>query len=918
MNKFTNLARKAAAEGIILLKNDNSILPVTINDEVAVFGRCQIDYYRSGTGSGGSVNVPYKVNAIDGLTNNKNIIINNYLKNIYEEFVRNNPFDNGGGGWAAEPWYQKEMEISDNVLDKVIETSNKAIIIIGRTAGEDKDNSAKPGSYYLTEEELGIVKKVTSKFENVIIVFNVSNILDMKWLTTIENKENIKSILYSWQGGMEGGNALADVISGNITPSGKLTDTIAYEINQYPAYNNFGNPDKDIYQEDIYIGYRYFETFNKDAVQYPFGFGLSYTNFNIEPLNSKINKQNNNTTLDLTIKVTNVGDKFSGKEVVQLYYQCPQGLLGKPSLQLGAFEKTVDLKPKESETILLSIPVSRMASYDDLGLTGYKSSYILEKGEYKIFIGNSIRNITPVLFDNANYTLNETILVETLNQAMTPKIEFKRYKPGTINSDGNYSLTMENVDSNYSVLEERMNKWMPQPLEITGDRGIKLIDVKNGQFTIEDFISQLSQKELEIIVRGEGMSSPKVTSGTAGAFGGVGDSLIKFGIPIACAADGPSGIRRDSGELATQLPIGTLLASTWDRKLIEELYTYEGEELVLNEIDTLLGPGMNIHRHPLNGRNFEYFSEDPYVTGIMACAVTLGLEKGGSTGTVKHFACNDQEFNRSVVDSVVSERALREIHLKPFEYVVKEGHAKSLMTSYNPINGIWAASNYDLNTTILRKEWKYDGIVMTDWWAKMNDPIEGGEPSVKNMSSMVRAQNDIYMLVNNYGAEVNGLGDDLTESIKSGVLTIGELQQCAKNICNFIINSKCIDRPIKKPTIKFIKSNEINNSNYEVITSENEILLNTKIDKKLILEIKEECEYSLVIHMCYDKDPGAQSSFNILLNNEYITNVQLNGTFGNWVKQKDLNVHLSKGFYILDLNFTKPGIEVGSLSFIKN
>ncbi|MGL4372908.1 MAG: glycoside hydrolase family 3 protein, partial [Turicibacter sp.] len=336
---------------------------------------------------------------------------------------------------------------------------------------------------------------------------------------------------------------------------------------------------------------------------------------------------------------------------------------------------------------------------------------------------------------------------------------------------------------------------------------IKLQDVKKGLASLEDFVAQLSNEELATIVRGEGMSSPKVTPGTAAAFGGVSHPLLAYGIPVACAADGPSGIRMDSGHKATQVPIGTLLACSWNLELVEDLYTFEGRELVSNQIDTLLGPGINIHRHPLNGRNFEYFSEDPLITGRFAAAVTSGIKTGGSCATVKHFACNDQEAARVDVDSVVSERALREIHLKGFEMAVKDGGAVSIMTSYNPINGHWAASNYDLNTTILRGEWDYSGIVMTDWWAKMNHPMTAGAAGKEYTSYMVRAQNDLYMVVENNGAQSNVANDDTKEALANGSLTVGELQRCAMNICRFVMNALVFDREMtESEAIKTFKS----------------------------------------------------------------------------------------------------------------
>lgn len=344
-------------------------------------------------------------------------------------------------------------------------------------------------------------------------------------------------------------------------------------------------------------------------------------------------------------------------------------------------------------------------------------------------------------------------------------------------------------------LAERITENLPKEIPYTGDRKITLSDVASGKADLEAFVAQLSDSELATIVRAEGMSSPKVTPGTASAFGGVGENLYRYGIPVACAADGrpePYGERKNGYAASDRNPARMLV----NIPMMEELYVLEGEELVENQIDTLLGPGVNIHRYPLNGRNFEYFSEDPYVTGSFAAAVVRGIRKGGSSATVKHFAANNQEKARHTADAVVSERALREIYLKGL-YGGKDGGAVSIMTSYGPINGHWTASNYDLNTTILRGEWGYTGIVMTDWWACMNDVVKGGAQSRQLTSSMVRAQNDLYMVVNNNGAEINSMEDDTIASLAEGKLTRGELQRSAKNICRFILHAPVMERPLK-------------------------------------------------------------------------------------------------------------------------
>ncbi len=693
---FGEAVRKAAAEGMVLLKNENQMLPITEKDQVALFGRCQMNYYKSGTGSGGAVNTAYTTNLIDGFRRYKNIVLNEELLKVYEAWIQEHPFDDGQGAWASEPWFQKEMPVSLELAKKARETSNKALVVIGRTAGEDKDYAAVEGSYYLTKEEKQLLETVAEVFEDTCVIMNVSNIIDMSWLETLKNKEHIRSVIYTWQGGVEAGGASADVLVGAAVPGGKLPDTIAYDIKDYPSTANFGNEEKNLYQEDIYVGYRYFETFAPERVQFPFGFGLSYTDFSMEVKHAEILGSGVDVSVEFQVEVKNVGSQYAGKEVVQVYYEAPQGKLGKPARELGAFAKTEVLQPGETQVLTLQLPVATMASYDDSGVTGYKSCYVLEPGLYKFYVGGDVRAAQQVsLQGQEGMEISECIVTEVLEEALAPAEKFQRLCPGNKKEDGTYEPKAEDVPVQTISLEERIRERMPEAMEITGNQGISFQDVRDKKASLEAFVAQLSERELAILVRGEGMCNPLVTPGTASAFGGTAPSLYAYGIPPVCTADGPSGIRMDSGLKATQMPIGTMLAASWNLPLVEELYEWEGQELLRNEIDTLLGPGINLHRNPLNGRNFEYFSEDPYLTGKFAAAVVKGIKKSGADATVKHFACNNQELARNTADSVVSERAVRELYLKGFEIAVKEGKACSIMTSYNPLNGHWSASNYD-------------------------------------------------------------------------------------------------------------------------------------------------------------------------------------------------------------------------------
>ena len=527
------------------------------------------------------------------------------------------------------------------------------------------------------------------------------------------------------------------------------------------------------------MGYRYFETFAPEKVLYPFGFGLTYTTFEVK--HTRIGT--NAAEAELEAQAVNTGSR-PGREVVQVYVEAPQGKLGKPARALCAFGKTRELAPGETETLSFTVPFARLASYDDSGATGRKSAWVLEAGEYTFYIGTDVRSAKKV----GSVTLEETV-VEQLEEACAPVTAFDRLRPGT-SEGGVYTKEYEPAPLRTVNPMDRRNERLIKADPCAGDKGYKLSDVAEGKVTMDEFLAQLTDEDLCCIVRGEGMCSPKVTPGTAGAFGGVTKRLLDFGIPTGCCADGPSGIRMDCGTHAFAMPNGTLMACTFDPELVGELYEYEGLELRKNKVDTLLGPGINIHRHPLNGRNFEYFSEDPLLTGEMAAAQLLALHKYGVTGTIKHFACNSQEFHRHDVEAVISERALREIYLKAFEIAVKEGGARSIMTSYNPINGFWSASSYDLLTTILHGQWGYKGMVMTDWWAKSNDQGQEGERT--NTAAMVRAQNDLYMVVPD--SESNALHDNSAEGLSKGTVDRAEFIRSAANICNFLLQSPAMLR----------------------------------------------------------------------------------------------------------------------------
>ena len=637
------LLREAGAEGTVLLRNNN-VLPLKKDDVLSVFGRIQYDYMYVGYGSGGDVIKPYTVNLIEGLENSS-INYNKELASVYENWCKKNPPDHGF--WGHWPHYYEEMPIENNDIKKAAEKSTVAAVVIGRSAGEDRENYLTEGSYFLTEAEKSLIKRVSEAFEKTIIILNTGSIMDMSWEKEI--LKNNCAIMYVWQSGMESGNAVSDVLSGKKEPSGRLTDTIAENYFDYPCSDDFGEKEYNNYTEDIFVGYRYFETFAKDKVLYPFGFGLGYSEFNREFVKASLE----NDIASITVKATNISD-YCGKDVLQIYASQPQGKLGKPAKVLCGFEKTNALKNGESQEITISIPLYAIASYDDSGKSGHKSCYVLENGEYSFYLGGNVRDCEKVW----SFTLPETRVIEELKEASAPQYTFERMIAKEEN--GNVTYDFENVPTATEDLRKVILKNLPKDCGYTGNMGITLADVKNGKNTLDEFVSQLSPDELEAISRGDyTMDSALGAKGNAGVMGGVLPSLRKKGVEPLTTTDGPSGIR--IGACCSLLPIGASIASMWNTALTQKVYEKIGEEMTVKGSDILLAPGMNIHRSPLCGRNFEYFSEDPFITGKTAAAVVKGVQKSGVSACPKHFACNNQETNRTKTDSRLSERALRDL-----------------------------------------------------------------------------------------------------------------------------------------------------------------------------------------------------------------------------------------------------------------
>lgn len=770
------ILRRAAAEGAVLLKN-NGVLPLENNETLALFGRVQSEWFYTGYGSGGDVNKPYAVNLIEGIRGCSALQLYEPLAKLYSDWSEKNPIDHGF--WGHWPRFYPEMPLSREVAADAAAKADCAVVTIGRSSGEDRENALEKGSFYLTDDERKLLETVTEVFEKTVVLLNVGSIMDLSWLHDFGDK--IGAVLLVWQGGMESGNAVADLLCGAVCPSGKLTDTIARQYADYPSANDFGAAEFNNYTEDIFVGYRWFETFKPETVLYPFGYGLSYTDFFVQF--SELKEENDGFAL--TCSVTNTGEKHSGKTVVQVYVEPPCGALGTPARVLCGFQKTKLLAPGETQTLTISIPKARLASYDESGETGYTSAYVLQSGTYGFYLGENVRDAVNV----AETDFEKTELLEQFEQAAAPVNAFTVCKAKEEN--GARVLSREPVYLSKVDLKQRILDTLPEAVEMTGDRGIQLHDVRDGKATMDDFVAQLDLTELEAISRGAYiMNSPLGVPGNAGVYGGVLPSLREKGVPPVTTTDGPSGIRLYS--CCSLLPIGTLLACTFDEALVEEVYKAVGAEMREKGTDVLLGPGINIHRNPLCGRNFEYYSEDPLVTGKIAAAAVRGLQSNGVSACPKHFACNNQEFRRSTNDSRLSERALREIYLKGFEICVKEAAPQNIMTSYNKINSVHGHYQYELCTTILRGEWHYDGCVMTDWWMRSQKSPEF--PKLCDNAYRVRAQVDVLMPG---GKRVGKQKPDKTllktYGKKDGI-TLGEMQRTAKNVLRFCMHSTAMKR----------------------------------------------------------------------------------------------------------------------------
>lgn len=769
------LLAKAAQEGAVLLKNDG-VLPLSNGECVSVFGRVQCNWFYTGYGSGGEVNRPYEVNLVDGIRECAELNLNEELAQKYESWCAENQINDSV--WGMWPRFYPEMPIEAQEIFKASKQSDCAVVVIGRSSGEDRDCALEKGSWYLTDDERRLLNTVTDYFSKTVVILNIGCVMDMAWVE--EYGDKINAVLLMWQSGQESGTAAANLLCGKANPCGALTDTVARKYEDYPSSADFGNHDFNNYTEDIYVGYRYFETFAPEKVIYPFGFGLSYTEFEISLKDAKAKEDG----FYFTVNVKNTGDK-AGKKPVMLYIEKPQGELGNPARELAAFGKTKLLEPGEEQEIELFVSMYQLQSYDSQGVCGYVSSYITQAGEYGFYLGQAVDSAEKVF----SYFQESTALYEQLSENLAPVNKFDIITP--VKGVNGYIPVKRACPQRKTDLKQKIIDEMPQALVPSDNNDISLFDVADGKAKLEDFVSTLSLDELEALTRGDyTMDSKLGAKGNAGAFGGVLQSLRNRGVPPVITTDGPSGIRLSAR--CTLIPIGTLLACSFDTQLVEEVYTAIAAEMLERGTDVLLGPGMNIHRNPLCGRNFEYYSEDPYVSGKIAAAAVRGIQSKGASACPKHFACNNQEFARTKNDTRISERALREIYLKGFEICIKDAAPKNIMTSYNKINGVYNHYGYELCTDILRKEWNYKGNVMTDWWMQKGRSPEF--PCVRDQAYRVRAQVDVFMPGGKRTGKRKPDGTLLESIGKSGGITVAELQRTAINVLKCAMDTTAFKR----------------------------------------------------------------------------------------------------------------------------
>lgn len=811
------LARKAAAEGMVLLKN-NGVLPVSPDTPVALFGAGAAHTVKGGTGSG-DVNERECISIRAGMEQAGYTLTSSvWLEEYEQEYAR-----------TMDAYRKKMMKILDgteekglqNVIIELLEQvfvypkgrpitaedlagAEVAFYVISRVTGEGADRYDVPGEYRLSAEEEEHIRILSESSSRLVVVVNAGSPIDLSFLDRYE----IDALIQLSQPGMEGGNAFADVIRGAVCPCGKLTDTWAKRYADYPGAQSFshnnGNVQEELYEEGIYVGYRYFDSFQAEPA-FAFGYGLSYTQFSLDCTEVSVCYDDPDAVrITAVVQVTNTG-AVSGRETVQVYAACPQGKLTKEYKRLCGFAKTGLLEPGKSETVTVEFPLQQLTSFDEEAC-----AYVLEAGEYVIAVGNSSDNVRA----SAVLTLEKTLELTKTTHICPLRGELHEIAPAGVPAfaaEGAPDIALDPARIGRRVVQYEYGKTEnPRKAQARA-----LAEQMEGEQLIAFCCGQMNAAGAGESVFG---AAGELVPGAAGQTSNMGRDL---GIAEMVVADGPAGLRLEQCyrvrggkvqkssnpaaalipplrplfpeetaeddvvyyQFCTAFPVGTMLAQTWDTELIEQIGRAVSNEMNEMRIGLWLAPGMNLHRNPLCGRNFEYYSEDPLLSGKMAAAMTRGVQSGAGTGTtIKHFACNNQEDNRMGSDTVISERALRELYLHNFEIAVREAQPMAVMSSYNLVNGIHTANSHDLLSKVLRDEWGFEGLVMTDWTT-----TNPQDPFCSQPAECVRSGNDLIM-----PGSVEDI-ERLRKAAADGTLDWEDIRRCAANVIDIILRSNCYE-----------------------------------------------------------------------------------------------------------------------------
>ena len=919
------LSREIATQSMVLATN-NDILPLISTDQVVLFGLGTSKTVYGGTGSGivyqKGTKIPINpVMVLEGIQNKKDKFI--YVENDIG-------YELGTG-----------IDYGKNLTDENIkEFSTKregakrtiAILTISRISGEGSDRSRDSSSEgtLLSKRELDTFDSIKKYFDKIVLVLNVPSVIELNGL---EQDKNV-SILIAFLPGMEAGNAIADILVGDVNPSGHLTDTWAKTIDDYPTTSTFSENIKYVkYKEGIFVGYRYFEdnAETQKKVVFPFGYGLSYTTFNIE---SKCEYDQNKKIFTVTSKVTNTG-KRSGKQVVQVYVKKPENkTFIKAQRELVAFNKTKEIKPGEVQELTMTFELKYLSSYDDIGVTGNPACYVLDKGYYDIYVGDSVmatRNAQNIIY---TYTQNEIEVLEKLTNRLIPKdpdVFDANTKPDFNdlffdNDQENYECTKDNIiNNNYhysenneenrhlnikSLIKDNLveNENTNLPTDRINTINFKTVLTRN--YTLEQLVDTMTNEELAFLSFGK-IATIRDGTGIIGGYYNSGPTG-KYNIPFGDTLDGPAGLRQSEVKMgSTAWPCSTALASTFDVEILKKVGEETGKEARKVGCSFWLAPGMNIHRNPLCGRNFEYYSEDPVLSGKMAAAITKGVQSKRVSITLKHFAFNNKEENRNgdkdayylASDSRMAERTAREIYLKGFEIAIKEAKPWSIMSSYNRMNSMKTAESYDLLTEILRNEWGYDGLVMTDWDTKSHNDIEAHSGSSVKMPDNKESTITI-----------------MTGLIK-GTVTRNDLKRNIIYMLNTLGKTAAIDSLFREPNNTLVKIKDENFKikiydyayrKYTGISFENCTdedgglnLINTTTNSWISLYIDNPKEQYRKVRIRY---ASVMDGFGVAFkkyeeNLGELTNLDKTGDWKNWNTSTTTTIKLPKGKYELIMRF---------------